>query len=70
MTINEYLRLPYHYVFVKDGKGWDVEIREFKGCMADGETLQKAYTYIQGAMRLWVETALERGLEIPLPKED
>lgn len=69
MTIDEYLKLPYHYVFVKIKRRWYVEIQELKGCMADGITLQRAYTSIQNAMKTWIETALERGLEIPLPKE-
>jgi predicted RNase H-like HicB family nuclease len=70
MTINEYLRLPYHYVFVKHNKKWLVEIQEVPACYGDGKTLQKAYVSMQNGLKLWIETALERNLEIPLPEED
>jgi predicted RNase H-like HicB family nuclease len=70
MTVNEYLKLPYHYVFQKVGKNWLIEIQEVPACYGSGETLQKAYIDILKGLKLWIETALERNLEIPLPEEE
>ena len=70
MTVNEYLKLPYHYVFVKVGKNWHCKIEEFDCFIVKGETLQKTYTSARENMKQWIEDLSERGLEIPLPKED
>lgn len=71
MTVNEYLKLPYHYVFVPRHKQWHVEVQEFKGCfVAHAPTLQIAYKVTKDFLERLIEDLLERGLEIPLPKED
>ena len=70
MTINEYLKLPYHYVFQKHGKNWQCRIQEFDCLVVRGKTLQQTYTVIRDTLEGLIEDLLERGLEIPLPKEE
>jgi predicted RNase H-like HicB family nuclease len=71
MTLNEYLKLQYHIVihYNKQDGIYYSEVQELKGCWSEGNSmtvLGKTYE----SMRLWIETALEKGLEIPLPKEE
>jgi predicted RNase H-like HicB family nuclease len=42
-----------------------VEVPELPGCMAHGATRQKAIRSAEDAIRLWLKTAQEDGLEIP-----
>ena len=44
------------------------EVPELPGCMADGETYQKAVANAEQAIDLWIETAKELGRPIPDPK--
>ncbi len=44
-----------------------VSVPELPGCMADGETPEKAVENAQIIIQEWIETALEDGEEIPEP---
>lgn len=44
------------------------EMPELSGCMADGETAEKALGNIQTVANEWLETAKELGRTIPEPK--
>jgi predicted RNase H-like HicB family nuclease len=44
------------------------EVPELPGCMAHGDTQEKALQEIKVAMGLWIETAQEDGAVIPEPK--
>jgi len=44
------------------------EVPELPGCMADGDTLQNLVDNVQIIINEWIETALEIGREIPVPK--
>jgi len=44
------------------------EVPELPGCMAHGETHQKAFKNILDAINLWIDTAKETGKSIPIPK--
>lgn len=44
------------------------EVPELPGCLAHGDTQDKALKEIQVAMDLWIETAHEDGVQIPIPK--
>ncbi len=44
------------------------EAPELPGCMAHGDTQQEALSNIKAAMRLWIDTARERGRSVPEPK--
>jgi antitoxin HicB len=45
-------------------------VDELDGCVGDGETADKALSSVYESMRVWFETALLKGLEIPQPSED
>lgn len=45
-----------------------VEIPEFPGCMADGSSVEEAIKNSEIIIQEWVDTAKERGQEIPVPK--
>ena len=42
--------------------------KELKGCMSEGNTISEAEIMIKDAMEGWLESMLECGNEIPLPK--
>ena len=44
------------------------EVPELPGCMAHGETPEKALKNAKEAIQLWIDTAKEFGDEIPEPK--
>jgi len=44
-----------------------VEAPELPGCMAHGQTRQEATTEIEQAIELWLETAKEDKITIPVP---
>jgi len=43
------------------------KIPELDGCLAHGDTVEDAIKEIQIALELWLETAIEMGIEIPSP---
>ncbi len=45
-----------------------VEVPELPGCKADGHTIEEAVTNAEIIIKEWIETAIERGLDIPEPK--
>jgi len=65
-----YMSLPYKVVFIpeEDGTAFTAMIPELEGCLAFGETIEEAYKMLIEAKELWLETALERGLDIPEPE--
>lgn len=44
------------------------EVPELPGCAADGATRQEALANVETVTGEWIETARERGGEIPEPK--
>lgn len=69
--ISYYMALDYPFTLTpldeEDGGGWIAEIPDLKGCCADGETPEEAIKNLEEAKRVWLETAFERGISIPLP---
>ena len=45
-----------------------VDVRELPGCMAHGATRQDAIRNAEDAIKLWIKTAKEDGLAIPIPR--
>ena len=45
-----------------------VEVPELPGCMAHGAVRQDAIRNAEDAIRFWIQTAQEDGLEIPQPR--
>jgi len=67
--ITHYMTLPYTRILRLDEVG-DViaTIAELRGCMAHGATEAEALENLTEARRVWLEHALERGLDIPMPE--
>lgn len=69
--ITHYMALDYpitiNPIDEADGGGWLAEIPDLKGCCADGETPEEAIKNLDEAKRVWLETALRRGIPIPQP---
>lgn len=64
-----YMTLPYQVLIIpdEDGDGYHATIRELKGCMAYGKTVEEAYKALETVKQVWLETALTRGWRIPQP---
>lgn len=45
-----------------------VEVPELPGCMADGETYERAVVNARDVIEQWIETARELGRTIPEPR--
>lgn len=68
-TLEYYLSLPYTIELTPDEDGyWFAEIPLLRGCMTQGANRAEALEMIDEAKLLWLETALEEGLEIPEPE--
>ena len=52
----------------KDDKAYLAEVPELPGCMADGETYEKALKNVQVIINEWIETARKERRAIPEPK--
>ena len=67
--LESYLTLPYRVEVTPDEEGgYNTAIRELKGCVAFGETVEEAYSALEEVKRVWLETALARGWRIPVPR--
>lgn len=45
-----------------------VDVAELPGCMAHGGTRQEAIKNAEAAIKFWIKTAKDDGLEIPQPR--
>ena len=52
----------------REDEAFIAEVPELPGCMAHGDTQEKALKNIQEAIDLWIESAAEFGMNIPEPK--
>ena len=72
MTAEKYLDLPYTIEVTKDESeeysGWFARVVELPGCMTQADTFEELSAMIEDAMRAWIESALEDGESIPLPR--
>jgi len=72
MKVKDYLELPYTIKVVKDEgeeySGWFARVVELPGCMTQADTFAELSEMIQEAMTAWIETALEDGETIPMPR--
>lgn len=46
---------------------WLAEILQLPGCMSDGSNPNEALRNLEDAKRLWIETHIEDGYEMPEP---
>jgi len=66
-SIEYYRNLPYTREIVKSEDGYFIKIKELRGCISVGETIEDAWTMINDAMESWLEVAIGDGINIPLP---
>lgn len=71
-NVEDYLSLDYttEVKFDPVDNIYIVKVKELKDCMSHGETIQEAFDEIEVAKRLWIETAIDHGFEIPKPKSE
>lgn len=66
-----YINLKYPVTLIPDETGgYVVEIEDLSGCISQGDTIEEAMQMIEDARRLWLESAYEDGLDIPLPENE
>ena len=53
----------------KEDQAFLAEVPELPGCIADGETYQKALANAEVVIQEWIETARELGRPVPEPRE-
>lgn len=65
-------KYSYFLEFSDKDQCYIATVKELLGCCAHGETPDEALENLLDAQEIWIETAKEEGLEIPLPesKED
>lgn len=68
-TLNDYLSLPYRMEIIEDKTegGFTVSFPELPGCLTCGETIEAAVANAADAKKVWLEAALEEGIEIREP---
>ena len=66
-----YLNLSYPVQISRqsddDDEYWFAEIPQLPGCMSDGPNPDEALKNLEDAKRLWIETHIEDGYEVPEP---
>ena len=70
-TINYYLSLPYRLEIIPDTVegGYGARYPELPGCITCAETIEEVIKNAEDAKIVWLEAALEDGVEIPKPIE-
>lgn len=68
-TLNEYLALPYRMEIVEDIEegGYVVSFPELPGCITCGDNMENAIANAIDAKKVWLQAALEEGIEIDEP---
>ena len=74
-SIEHYLKRPYHIEIVwsesaAGDAGWVAEVKELRGCIAQGRSREELLGNIDRAMEAWIDDALEAGDPIPEPRVD
>jgi predicted RNase H-like HicB family nuclease len=64
-------KTTYHIDLIReDGTGYFAKVREFRGCMTQGETASETLLNILDATTAWVKCCIEHDDKIPnLPPE-
>lgn len=72
-SVKNYMEMPYNYIIqpINDESGsyFYARVLELDGCQSTGETFDEAYMNLREAMEGWIETKLEGGYEVPVPKD-
>lgn len=63
--------MAYQYALViwysEEDEAYLVEVPELPGCMADGETIEKAVQAAQTSIQMWIEVARKLNRPVPQP---
>ncbi len=65
MKLNSYEMILW---WSAEDEAYVVDVPELPGCMAHGETRQKAIKNAEDAIKFWIKTAKEDGRKIPQPR--
>ncbi len=67
-NLDYYLSLRYPIELIPDEDGiWFAQIPLLPGCMTQGDSRSEALTMLDEAKILWLETAMDAGIEIAEP---
>lgn len=68
-TLNDYMKMSYRMEIVedKDEGGYVVSYPDLPDCITCGETIEAAVANAIDAKKVWIEAALEEGIEIHEP---
>ncbi len=71
-TLEYYLSLPYRLEIVPDTdeRGYGARYPELPGCITCAETMEDIIANAEAAKRVWLEAALEEGIEIAEPSSE
>lgn len=68
MTITPDIRYPFLVTQARKNDGsveWEAEVLDLPGCVAAAETLEELIEMVAAAIEDWIDTAQERGMDIP-----
>lgn len=65
-----YMKLKYRIEILEGEDGYFAKIPDLPGCMTFCDEFTQINEMIEDAKKAWIETSIERGLEIPEPRED
>ena len=64
--MNGAINIGYPFViYPAEEGGYVAEIPALKGCLAQGDTLEEALTELETVEKLWIETAIKHGDDLP-----
>lgn len=67
-SLDEYLALEYPFQVIADPDGgYVVLFPDLPGCMTQADSYEEIAEMAQDVRALWIESAYDQGLEIPLP---
>lgn len=68
-TLDDYMAMSYRMEIVedKDEGGFVVTYPDLPGCISCGETIESAVANAVDAKKVWLEAAIEEGIEIQEP---
>lgn len=71
-SLKDYLSLKYKATLFwdEDDGCWFVEYPDLPGCLAHGESKEKAIRAADRAKKSWIETAMEAGWSVPEPSSE
>jgi antitoxin HicB len=70
-SLKDYLALNYPVTLYRDEEGdYIAEIGDLQGCVTHGSTSSEALESLEQAKRVWMESRLAAGLEIPKPRRN